>query len=428
MNEDLLQFIWNIGLYDSTNLKTGEGEDLQVISPGIRNSDSGPDFYNARIRIGDTLWVGTVEVHQKASEWNRHGHQHDRAYDNVILHVVEKNDMVIRRKNGEIIPCLEISCPENSRKRYLELSKSKQEIPCGNRLATVDRFKIQFWLNRIAIGRLEHKTDTVNALLNATYNDLEEVFHCLFFRYFGVKINAIPFEMLSRSLPAKLIRKYSHSLQSIEALLFGQAGLLNFDATDSYAGNLQTEYRFLKNKHELVELDTSIWKYTRLRPASFPTVRIAQLAAILHRHHCLWDTVVNLASPKEIYATFDAAASEYWDNHYVFGKTSAKTSVKRLGKTAIDTLTINVLIPMILSYSIHRNNRALTERVMDMLESLPPESNSTVSEWIQSGYQPVNALESQALLQLHSEYCNHRKCLKCAIGKEIIQNIINTET
>jgi hypothetical protein len=427
MNEDFLQFIWNLGLYDSANLRTGEGEDIEVISAGVRNRDSGPDFYNAKIRIGDTVWAGTVEIHTKSSEWNAHGHQNDDAYNNVILHVVEKNDAVIRRKSGEIIPCVEITCPESFKKRYLELSESTQHIPCANYISDVDPFKIRFWLNRIATERLERKTADVSALMSETTNDLEEVFHCVLFRYFGFKTNALPFEMLARSLPTKLLRKYNHSLSSVEALLFGQAGFLDVDAEDEYSFRLQTEYQFLRSKHNLAGMDKSLWKYAKLRPTNFPTIRIAQIASILSKYQSLWDIIVKLEDIKAIREIFDATASEYWDDHYVFGKISTKTSPKRLGEAAVDNLIINVLAPMVFSYSIYRGEDALKERAIHFLESLNAESNSVVNEWIKYGIKPANALQSQALLHLQTEYCDSKRCLKCAIGKEVIQNIIRNE-
>jgi hypothetical protein len=427
MNEDFLQFIWNLGLYDSANLKTSEGEYVEVISAGIRNRDSGPDFYNAKIRIGDTVWAGTVEIHKKSSEWNVHGHQNDNAYNNVILHVVEKNDAVIRRKSGEIIPCVEITCPDNFRQRYIELSESTQHIPCASYIPSVDSFKIRFWLDRIATERLERKTADVSALMGETSNDLEEVFHCVLFRYFGFKTNALPFEMLARSLPAKLLRKYSHSLPSIEALLFGQAGFLDIEAGDEYSFRLQSEYQFFRAKHNLTGMDKSLWKYAKLRPVNFPTIRIAQIASVLSKYQSLWDVVVKLDEIKEIREIFDATASEYWDDHYVFGKISTKTSPKRLGETAVDNLIINVLAPMIFTYSIYRGEETLKERAVSFLESLSAESNSVVNEWIKYGIKPVNALQSQALLHLQTEYCAGKKCLKCAIGKEVIQDIIKNK-
>jgi hypothetical protein len=275
---------------------------------------------------------------------------------------------------------------------------------------------------------LERKTADISALMNETLNDLEEVFHCVLFRYFGFKTNALPFEMLARSLPAKLLRKYSHSLPSVEALLFGQAGFLNIDTEDEYSFRLKTEYQFLKNKHNLVERDKSLWKYAKLRPTNFPTVRIAQIAAILSKYQSLWETVVTLEDIKDIREIFDVTASEYWDSHYVFGKVSSKVSPKRLGKDAVDNLIINVMAPMIFTYSIYKDDETLKERTIYFLESLSAESNSVIGEWIKCGVKPTNALHSQALMHLQTEYCANRKCLKCAIGKEVIQNIIKGDS
>jgi hypothetical protein len=427
MNEDFLQFIWELRLYDSENLKTNEDEYVEVISVGVRNKDSGPDFYNAKIRIGDMVWAGAVEIHKKASEWNAHGHQRDNAYNNVILHVVEKSDAVIKRKSGEVIPCIEITYPESFKERYLELSESKQHIPCASYISGIDSFKMQFWLDRIAIERMERKTTEISGLMKETSNDLEEVFHRILFRYFGFKTNALPFEMLARSLTAKLLRKYSSSLHSLESLLFGQAGLLDIDDTDEYSFMLKSEYEFLKNKHSLVAMDGSLWKYAKLRPMNFPTIRLAQLAAILNKYQSLWEIVVTLDKIKDIYGIFDVTASEYWDSHYVFGKTSSKSSPKRLGENTVDNLIINVIVPMTFAYSTYGGNETLKERTLYFLESLKAESNSVINEWIQYGIKPMNALHSQALLHLQTKYCAERQCLRCAAGKEIIQNIIKNE-
>jgi hypothetical protein len=424
MNEDFLQFIWNLSLYDATNLKTSEGEDIEIISTGVLNKNSGPDFYDAKIRIGDTMWAGTVEIHKKSSEWNLHGHQNDNAYNNVILHVVEKDDAVIRRKTGERIPCLELTYPERFKQRYIELSKSKQLIPCTNYIVHIDGFKMQFWLNKIAVERFEQKTDLIKKLMLDTCCDLEEVFHCTLFRYFGFKTNSLPFEMLARSLPAKILRKYSHSIKSLEAVLFGQAGFLDDEPEDEYSCELQKEYRFLKHKYDLVEMDRTLWKYTKLRPINFPTIRIAQLAAVLNKHQRLWHDVIGLKTIKDVYNVFDVTASEYWNDHYIFGKTVAQTLAKRLGKNAVDILIINALVPTIFAYSTYYGNETLSARALDFLESLTAESNSIINEWIVSGIKPANALESQALIHLQTEYCDNRKCLKCDIGKEIIKNIM----
>jgi hypothetical protein len=424
MSENFLQFIWNLGLYDSSDLVTDDGEHVKVISAGVQNRDSGPDFYNAKIQIGDTVWAGTVEIHKKSSDWILHGHQDDSAYDNVILHVVEKNDVEIKRRNGETLPCLRITCNEKFKARYIELSESTQHIPCASHIAEVEPFKVRFWLNRIATERLERKTDEISALIKETTGDFEEVFHRVMFKYFGFKTNAVPFEMLARSLSAKLLRKYSHSLQSVEALLFGQAGFLDNEAADEYSSILQKDYHFFKIKHKITGMDKSMWKYAKLRPANFPTIRISQLAAIINKYQRLWDTIVSMEKIKDIRQIFDVAASKYWNSHYIFGKFSAEAIPKRLGDRAVRNLIINVIVPMIFVYSNYRNDEVLKERAMFFLESMPAESNSIINKWTEYGIKPTNALESQALLHLQEEYCSDRKCLKCSIGKEVIQNII----
>ncbi|MDR1895980.1 MAG: DUF2851 family protein [Prevotellaceae bacterium] len=423
MNEDFLQFIWKFRLYDISNLKTDSGEEVQVISVGIQNKNSGPDFYDAKIKIGDTVWAGTVEVHKKSSDWIHHGHQNDKAYNNVILHVVEKNDTVIERAGGEALPALEITYPETFKQRYEELCESKHHIPCANYISGVDAFKIKFWLQRLATERLERKTEEINSLIDVTYNDIEEIFHHVLFKHFGFKTNALPFEMLARSISAQILRKYHHSLPLLEALLFGQAGFLGSETEDEYSRNLKSEYEFLQNKHNLVRMDKTLWKYAKLRPGNFPTVRIAQIAALFHKYQNLWETLIRLDDINEVYEFFDVTASEYWENHYVFGKISPARP-KKLGKTTIDILIVNVLSPMFFAYSVYKDDDRLREKAIHFLEIAGAESNSAVDEWQRYGIKPCNALESQALLHLSAEYCSKRKCLKCAIGKDVIQNII----
>ncbi|MDR0560412.1 MAG: DUF2851 family protein [Prevotellaceae bacterium] len=427
MNEDFLQFIWNFKLFNSPELRTTDNRKLEVISSGVRNNNSGPDFYNAKIRIDGTLWAGTVEIHRKSSDWNAHGHNRDSAYNSVILHVVENEDTVIHRQNGEILPALQITCPEIYKQRYEELCKSPQNIPCSNYISNVDSFKIKFWLNRIAAERMEKKTQEINNLITVAGGDLEAVFNYVLFRYFGFKTNAVPFEMLAMSLPVRLLRKYHCSLFSLEALLFGQAGFLEQSIDDEYFNSLKSEYSYLKSKHELAPMDRALWKFSKLRPGNFPSIRIAQIAALLHKYQSLWDIIVPLNNINDIYSIFDVKASEYWDSHYVFGKMSQKKSAKKIGKDSVNIIIINAVSLMLFVYAIYRNNESMREKSLHFLEITDAESNSIISEWSACGIIPVNALESQALLHLKNEYCLHRKCLKCAIGKEVIKNILNLE-
>jgi hypothetical protein len=415
-------------LYDPSSLKTNTGETVEILSAGSRNRDSGPDFHDAKIKIGDTLWVGSVEIHVKASEWYVHGHHDDKAYRNVILHVVTHDDALVRRSGGEILPTLKISYSEAVGKRYAELSESRSEIPCAEHVAKVDSFKFSFWLNRLATERLERKTAEINELLDRTLNDFEEVFHFVLFRAFGFKTNALPFEMLARSLPCRLLRKYSRSLFQLEALLFGRAGFLERDdIEDEYYRRLKSEFSFLRYKHELAPMDNSIWKYSKLRPVNFPTVRIAQVASLLNRHEQLWETILALDDMRHIRSLFDVCASEYWDSHYLFGKTAAKPSPKNIGTTTTDSLMINLAAPMLFAFAARRGEDELKEKSLHLLEIVPPEINRHIAEWNKCNIKPRNALESQALLHLKSEYCARSKCLNCVAGKEIIQNLPDTE-
>lgn len=420
MNEDFLQFIWGLKLFDTADLKTVAGERLEIISTGIQNKDSGPDFYDAKIKIDETVWAGAVEIHCKSSDWNAHKHQNDNAYNNVILHVVETDDASVCRATGEMIPVMKITYPKCFQIRYEELSKSRLTIPCANHLDCIDLFRVKFWLTRIAMERMERKTGEIDKLIAASHGDFEAVFYCVLFRYFGFKTNALPFEMLARSLPVKLLRKHHDSLLSLEALLFGQAGFLETnEIEDSYYQQLKAEYAFLRSKYELTPMDSSLWKFAKLRPVNFPTVRIAQLAALLNKYQNLWEILIDADGLDKIFNIFDVTASEYWNNHYVFGKESTVRQ-KTLGTNSINVLVINVLSLMFFAYSNYKGDERFIDKALHLLESAKAESNTIISDWKKCNIIPKNALESQALLHLKTEYCSQRKCLQCIIGKEIV--------
>jgi hypothetical protein len=422
MKEDFLQFIWGFKLFDTADLKTVAGERLEIISTGIQNKNSGPDFYNAKIKIGDTVWAGTVEIHCKASEWNSHKHQGDKAYDNVVLHVVEHADAAIQRSTGENIPMMKITYPQCFLQRYEELAASRLPVPCANYIESIDPFRIKFWLTRIATERMEGKTEEIDKLLAALHGDFEAVFYLVLFRYFGFKTNALPFEMLARSLPVNLLRKHHNSLFALEALLFGQAGFLETnEVEDAYCQQLKSEYAFLRSKYELTPMDCSVWKFAKLRPVNFPTVRIAQLAALLNKHQSLWETLLDADGIYKMFNIFDVTASEYWNNHYVFGKESANQP-KKLGTNSINILAINVLSLMFFAYSNYKGDERFRDKALHLLESAKAETNTIISDWQKCKIIPRNALESQALLHLRTAYCAQHQCLQCVIGKEIVGN------
>ena len=422
MGEDFLHFVWKFGLLDKNNLKTAAGEDVEIVSPGTHNKDSGPDFTGAKIRIGEVLWAGNVEIHVKASDWLLHGHQNDKSYDNVILHAVAVNDVKITRPNAEPIPVITISYPKCIEQKYRELTDSSFGIPCKSYLPNIADIKIKHWLTRMAAERLEHKAKYIDELLKQTRGDFDKVFRRLLFRYFGFKANSIPFELLAQNIPTAA-RKYYDSPLAAEALLFGQAGFLGDELDDDYYNRLKMEYLFLKTKHGLTPMDKNLWKFARLRPYNFPTLRIAQLSALLHKYDNLFDTVLRAADAREHTAVFEeVTASEYWDTRYVFGKTTGKLLPKRIGRTAAELIALNVTAPFMFAYAGHKGDENLRERALNLLDKFKPESNSTIRDWAEAGIIAVNAAESQALLHLHSEYCTARKCLQCAVGKIVVGN------
>jgi hypothetical protein len=422
MNEEFLQFIWNQGLFHKNNLKTTEGKAVEIISPGQTNTDSGPDFFNARIRIGKTLWAGNVEIHQKSSHWYLHHHNTDAAYENVILHVVEKNDCPVLVKSQKL-PTLEIRYPESILNNYEQLLKSKHWIACQEKIKETDPFILRFWFSSLMIERLESKTSDILEILQQNKNNWNETFYQLLARNFGMKTNALPFEMLARSLPLTILSKHRNDLFQIEALLFGQSGLLNETLLgDDYFLALRKEYSYLFKKYNLSGVDAHLWKFMRLRPINFPTVRIAQLAALIHQSSALFSRVLEIESLDELRNLFDVTASEYWNNHYNFNKTSKDHHPKRLGETAFNNLVINTLVPMLFVYGDQHLDQKMKDRALFLLEKLPPESNSIINKWNELGIESRTAFETQALLQLKNRYCEPKKCLNCQLGAKIITN------
>ncbi len=402
-------------MFDKTELKTTAGEPLEILAPGRRNTDAGPDFFNARIKIGETVWAGNVEVHLRASDWNRHIHDKDKAYDNVILHVVGADDKSVVRTTGQPLPAFEMRYNPQLEARYDALLQSADWIPCGHRAANIALFRIKHFLSRLLVERLEQKSAQINDTLAATRNDWHEAFHQLLFRAFGFGVNALPFELLAKSIPPAAIAKQRASLLQIEALLFGQAGLLNDDLPDDYHAALKKEYLFLRNKYSLKPIEPHLWKFLRIRPSNFPTIRIAQLAQLLSRPVDISEQVLAFGSISELQALFAVQASDYWNTHYHFGKESKKQP-KPLGKSSAQRIIINLIVPYLFAYGKAHANEPLCEKALAILETLPPESNHIIAGWKHLGIAPENAFYAQSLIQLKTAYCNSKQCLSCAIG------------
>lgn len=422
MTEELLQYIWNQKHFPPTGLVTTSGEPVEVIDTGLHNRDAGPDFFNARVKIGETTWAGNVEIHQKSSDWRNHKHQNDSAYDSVILHVVAKADGTVVRKNGEEIPCMVLPVDEKLEKNYHYLRDSNDWIPCAKKFPVVDPFIIRIGMHAIMVGRLQGKLQQVDEALSQTKGNWNEAFYRLLARNFGFNVNAMPFEMLAKSLRLTILGKHRKNLVQLEALLFGQAGMLKEEVPDDpYHHSLKKEYAFLAAKYGLKAMESHLWKFMRLRPVNFPTIRIAQFAALVNQSHSLFSYILDCGSLTIIKKLFTAKASEYWDNHYTFNKLS-KGDQKRLGESAINTIVINTVVPFLFAYGEIQNKQELKDRALGYLEEILAETNAIIKGWKNFGVEARSAFDSQALLQLKKAYCEHKRCLECQIGKEIIVN------
>jgi hypothetical protein len=427
MNEEFLHYIWKFQLYNKKELILTNGELINVIRPGILNFDSGPDFFNGQVKIDSTLWAGNIEIHINSSDWLKHKHQTDGAYDKVILHVVWNADQEICRKTGEIIPCLELNglVSKSVLDNYTGLNKDFVQVPCENEIKKVDPFIIESFLERLLVERLNVKSERFDRRFNLNKNDWESSLYQLLAKYFGFKVNAVPSELLAASLPYSIIRKHAHNLLELESLLFGQAGFLDEEFNGNYPIELKKRYKFFKHKYQLKPIDKSLWKFMRMRPVNFPTIRIAQLASLLNKHQNLFQKIVEAKNIEEIRFIFEVSGSEYWSSHFRFDVPSSKKEKRNLGKDSIDILLINTVIPLLFSYSKMRNDLGIGDRLLTYLENIKPEQNKIVKEWKVLGVSAKSAMQSQALLQLRSNYCDLKKCLNCNIGNSIIKKKAN---
>ena len=423
MPEELLHYIWENRLYHTERLNTTAGEQLVIIDPGKRNSNAGPDFFNAKVKIGDTVWAGNVEIHCKGSDWNKHKHQRDKAYDNVVLHVVEEADEDISRTNGEKIPTLILDYPKHLAENYRHLLDAKTWIPCEDRFHRIDPIVLQLGFNRLMIERLEYKTEEIVSRLEQNNNDWNETFYQMLARMFGFKVNAMPFELLAKSLPVGILSKHRNNLFQLEALLFGNAGLLNRQLLgDDYFLQLREEYSFLYKKYKLKPIEGHLWKFLRLRPVNFPTVRIAQLAALIQGKEALFSKILEAKNIEAVLQLFKVKASDYWNTHYNFNKSSKRETEKVLGYTSSQILIINVVVPFLFVFGDKQNLQHLKNRALEFLEKLPAENNSIVKKWSDLGIKARSSFESQALLQLKNRYCDQKKCLNCQIGVKLVSS------
>jgi hypothetical protein len=420
MKEDLLQFIWQFRLFELQGLKTLQGESVEIIKPGMLNRNSGPDFNEAIVKIGTTTWAGNVELHLKTSDWFLHGHHSDPDYDNVILHVVNVHDLKKEELiNERPILILQNRIRKNMLSQYEAMMKSKSGLACKSFLHKIDSSFATIYFQRLIVERLQEKAGMVGAILEQTTGDWSETCYILTARYFGMQVNNVPFEQLARSLPLRIISKHRKSTLQVEALLFGQAGLLNDAYTDSYAQALWSEYQYFSKLYGLKAMKSNAWKMMRMRPANFPTVRISQLAKLLVQSESLFSKLITIKDFEQLALLFDTEASAYWTDHYMFDKT-APSSVKHFGKNAIEILLINVVAPILFAYGDHIGEQGLKDRAVDLLSFLKTEQNKITKLFTQQHIQLKTAMDSQAVLHLFAKYCEKKLCLNCAIGNKIL--------
>lgn len=419
MTEAFLQFLWQHNLYSVTALQTTEGEPLSVIYCGRLNRDAGPDFLEAKIRVGNTTLVGNIELHIKAGDWYKHGHQHDAAYKNLILHVVYENDVPDIPNAPTLVLGPHISSEVVA--RYSGLLATKDNLPCAGQHSAVKPITKESWLSRLLAERWEHKLSDWNVLLDNSADDWRNLLYWRMAANFGFKTNATPFLLMAQSLPLNIPTRHKDNPEQLEALFFGQAGMLDEDFKDEYPRRLQKEYDYLRRKYSLKPIPPGLWKFLRMRPVNFPTVRIAQFAALIHKSVHLFSKIVESSSVKDVSMLLEVRASSYWDNHYRFDVgQEPKAAPKFLGALSIENIIINTVAPIQFLYAAKTGTSEMQERALQLLESVPAEKNHIVRMWSENDWKPANAAQSQALLQLYNNYCSAKRCLQCPVGLSII--------
>jgi hypothetical protein len=429
MSESYLHFLYQFQYFDKTNFQTTDNESVEIIKIGRLNADSGADFQDARIFIGNIEWAGSVEIHLKSSEWDIHKHQNDTSYQNVILHLVWEDDKPILRKDGTKIPTITLSDRADKKllQKYQSMMESKVEMPCQNQFREVDDIKKLSMLDKVLMKRLEDKSLIINQFLKENNTDWEETAYQVLAKNFGFKLNAEPFLSLAKNLPLKILQKHRDNLPQIEALIFGVAGFLqneknDLETWDEYRLNLRKEFQFLASKYQLQDkiLGQHEWKYLRLRPANFPTVRLAQFARFIHENANLFSVLIHLENVKSFAKILKVKQSDYWIEHYIFGKKS-EGKVPTLGNTSVENVVINTVVPLLVSYANQKDNQEYLEKAIRLLEELPAEENNITKHWQSMSLPIKSAFDSQASIEWFNHFCLPKKCLSCNVGVEILR-------
>ncbi len=421
MQEDFLHYLWKHKKFDFKTLKSEGGEAIEILSVGEHNLNSGPDFFNAKLKIGEQLWAGNVEIHVKSSDWFLHHHEKDKAYDNVILHVVWEYDTDVFRKNNTVISTLNLKTylPTELINNYKNLfSKQNTWINCENDFASINDFTLNNWLERLYFERLERKATTIELLLKESKNDWEGVLFKMLAKNFGLKVNGDSFLSLANSVDFSIIRKVQSNQQTLEALFFGQAGLLDDDIQNGYYQALVNDYSFLKQKFQIENDSVLPLQFFRLRPPNFPTIRLSQLASLYHQHYNLFSKMITIKTLDGFYDLFKLNTSTFWVSHYTFQKES-KLSTKTISKSFIDLLLINTILPIKFCYA-KQKGETIDDAILELISKIKSEKNNIVDAYHRLKPISKSALQSQSLIQLKTEYCDKNKCLKCAVGNILL--------
>ncbi len=420
MNERLLQYIWQFQHFNARSLQTSTGEALQILNTGTYNTNQGPDFLNGKIKIADTTWAGHIEMHVNASDWQLHKHSEDNNYSNVMLHVVWKNDL------AEVLPfpTLELQPYVSSAllNRYEELIQSAQFIPCQQHIQQVSALSFSSWKERLLVERLQQRSVNIKEMLAQTNQHWEEVFWWVLARNFGAKINSDAFERIAKSIPLNILAKHKNHVQQLEALLMGQAGMLDKIFEDDYPNMLRREYKFLQKKYGLKKAHAPLY-FLRMRPANFPTLRLAQLAMLIQQSHHLFSIIKEAKLIKEVKEHFAVVANDYWHYHYVFDEITAFKQ-KMLGEQMIQNILVNSIVPVLYTYGLINNNEQYKTKAISWMEQLTSEKNAITKGFEQLGVINKSAFDSQALIQLKNVYCNYKLCLQCAVGNQVLKGLL----
>ncbi len=424
--EHLLHYVWKHKLFPLKTLRTEAGEPVEVIDSGLYNSDSGPDFFNAKLRVGDTLWVGNVEIHFRSSDWRRHGHDRDKAYDSVVLHVVTEVDAEVFRSDGTPVPQLSLDIPDYVKEHYRELCVAEQYPACHAILSSLPKLTVHGWLTALQTERLQEKADAIAERLRRVDNHWEDAFFVTLARNYGFGLNGDAFEAWALTLPFRAMEKHRDDQFQIEAFFFGQAGLLNEDflpkeREDEYALRIRKEFRYLRHKFGMAKgVDPALWRFLRLRPDNFPHIRLAQLAWLYQKSDKLFSRLLEAETLGEARQLLATRVSPYWEEHYSFGCPSARKE-RTMGEGSLNLIIINTLVPFLYAYGRHKTDERLCDRAGRFLDELKAEDNHIVRSWRTAGLPVATAADSQALIQLRKAYCDKRKCLFCRFGYEFLK-------